>query len=210
MNSNDNVFKQIDMERERIAKDIHDSSLQNIVYMIHKLEIANIYLEKGDKESVAIQLHEINDGLKDIVDDIRSVIFDLKPMSFEDIGFSSSIEQYIAKVNKNTDILFDCKIDDVHLDSDKVIGLYRVIQECIINVIKHSKANKCYINIYENNNIVNVIIKDDGIGFDVNKEINGNHFGLQFAYDRVASIDGSIDIKSDSNIGTECIIQINK
>lgn len=210
MIGNKNIIQKIDIERERIAKDLHDSSLQNIVHLIHKVDIANIYLEKGEKESVAIQLNEINDGLKEIVDNIRLVIYDLKPMSFEDVGFDSSIEQYIKKVSDNTDIHFEVKIDKISLENEKASSLYRVIQECVNNVLKHSKAEKCLVSIVEIDNCVIVNILDNGIGFDVNQGKQDNHFGLQFAFDRIESMNGYFEIKSEIGKGTEYIIKINK
>lgn len=211
IDNNENIIQKIDKERERIAKDLHDSSLQNIVHLIHMLEIANIYLEKDEKESVAIQLHEISDGLKEIVDNIRSVIYDLKPMSFEDVGFESSIEQYINRTNFKSNINFNIKIENISsIENDKVISLYRVIQECINNVIKHSAAKNCIIHVYEVEEYIEVNICDDGIGFDVNQVEYDDHFGIQFSMDRIESMNGEFIINSEIGKGTEYIIRIRK
>ena len=209
MDNNDieTIIYGIDKERERIAKDLHDSSLQNIVHLIHKIDIAQIYLDRGDNESVRIQLDEVNDGLKNIVDNIRSVIYDLKPMSFCDVGFKPALEQYINRLKFETDIEFVYSIEDIKFDDNILVCIFRVIQECLINVIKHSEADRCTINIHTQNGILNIQITDNGKGYDVDSIDSLNHFGISFAKERINSIGGKMDILS-SDEGTEYNIVI--
>ena len=93
---------------------------------------------------------------------------------------------------------FRFKIDDIKTDDGiTAISLYRIISEACQNIIKHAKADQVLVSVKYVNDSIEVMIKDNGIGFDGNLE--NNHFGIQFMKERVLMLSGDIDISSDSD-----------
>lgn len=212
-NEDYNSFILLETDRQRIAKDLHDTSLQNLTAVIHKVELASMYINQ-DPIRAKMELSIITDSIKEIINEIRDTIFELRPMSFDDLGFRELLDSYLEKVikNKNINIIFDKYILNSN-EQSILIFIFRVIKECISNSIKHSRCDEIHISIDdsdEKNLYLQVI--DNGTGFDVEeKNLEKNkHFGLIIIKERVKLMQGDIDIKSDKN-GTrvKIIIPIN-
>ena len=210
-NSEDyNSFILLETDRQRIAKDLHDTSLQNLTAVVHKVELASMYINQ-DPIRAKMELSIITDSIKEIINEIRDTIFELRPMSFDDLGFRELLDSYLEKIikNKNINIIFD-KYTLNSNEQSILIFIFRVIKECISNSIKHSKCDEIHISIDdsdEKNLYLQVI--DNGTGFDVEeKNLEKNkHFGLIIMKERVKLMQGDIDIKSDKN-GTQVKIML--
>lgn len=216
-------FKIIDVqekERQRIARELHDSTVQNLTHLIHKIELSSMFIDQ-DKIRSKLELESCIKILKTSIEEIRETIFNLRPMSFDDLGFRQCIENLIAntKLNyRNCDVelnIFDLDRYDWKIKNKKSINLflvtvYRVIQEAISNIIKHSEADKIILNIKCIDSNCIIIIKDNGKGFSVEDtlEQNEKHFGLSDMQDRVNLLNGTIDIISECGQGTELKIEI--
>lgn len=222
-NFNETRFKIIDVqekERQRIARELHDSTVQNLTHLIHRIELSSMFIDQDTVRS-KLELESCIKILKTSIEEIRETIFNLRPMSFDDLGFKQCIENLIANIKLNyrnciveLDI-FDLDQYDWKIKNKKSINLflvtvYRIIQEAISNIIKHSEADKIILEIkcIDANCIIN--IKDNGKGFSVEDtlEQNEKHFGLSDMQDRVNILNGSIDIISECGQGTELKIEI--
>ena len=222
-NSNENRFKIIDVqekERQRIARELHDSTVQNLTHLIHRIELSSMFIDQ-DTIRAKLELESCIKILKSSMEEIRETIFNLRPMTFDDLGFRQCIENLIANVKlsyRNCDVdLNICDLDqyDWKIKNKKSINLfmvtvYRIIQEAVSNIIKHSNADKIMININCDNNSCFIVIKDNGKGFSVEEglEQNDKHFGLTDMQDRVSLLNGNMDITSACNKGTELKIEI--
>lgn len=222
-NFNETRFKIIDVqekERQRIARELHDSTVQNLTHLIHRIELSSMFIDQDTVRS-KLELESCIKILKTSIEEIRETIFNLRPMSFDDLGFKQCIENLIAniKLNYRNCIVelnvFDLDQYDWKIKNKKSINLflvtvYRIIQEAISNIIKHSEADKIILEIkcIDANCIIN--IKDNGKGFSVEDtlEQNEKHFGLSDMQDRVNILNGSIDIISECGQGTELKIEI--
>lgn len=191
-------------ERRRIAEDLHDTTVQELVYLLQQLELSLIYFDK-DPAQAKLELISARKNIRKIIDGIRDTIYNLRPMSFDDLGWNSSINKLYDELNDfNINVYFD--IDDLDTsDGVTAITIYRIINELTKNVIKHSKANNLWVNVIKADNEICVIVKDDGIGIiDFNKE---NHFGLQFVQERINLLSGNFSMTTN-NKGTEFTISI--
>lgn len=221
-NSNENKFKIIDVqekERQRIARELHDSTVQNLTHLIHRIELSSMFIDQ-DKVRAKLELESCIKILKSSIEEIRETIFNLRPMTFDDLGFRQCIENLIANVKlsyRNCDVelsIYDLDHYDWKIKNKKSINLflvtvYRIIQEALSNIIKHSDADKIVLNIDCNNNNCFITIKDNGKGFSVEGlEQNDKHFGLTDMYDRVSLLNGNMDIISVCDQGTELKIEI--
>lgn len=191
-------------DRQRIARDLHDTSLQNLAHLVHKIELSSMYIDK-DTLHAKLELSVVSKNLKEVIEEIRNTIFDLRPMTFDDLGMKATLERLLAVVNENRTYEMDVCIDDVSCENNLVlVTIYRVIQECITNIIKHADATKIYFhcNLVDGN--YNVVIRDNGKGFtrEEVKSKEGKHFGLSLIEERITLIGGKIEIQSNCE-GTE-------
>ena len=206
------IFDIQERERQRISRDLHDSSLQNLTHTIHKLELASLYIDK-DPIQAKLEIAEISKDIKGVIEEIRNTIFDLRPMQFDDLGLKDSVEQLVEKIKKDSSIDIKCDIDDNIKSNDKnvLLTIFRIIQECINNAIKHSNGNLIELKIKNVVDCFDIIIKDDGEGFNVDEvfsEKAKRHFGLMILEERVNILNGTINIESEIEKGTKVHVQL--
>lgn len=222
-NFNETRFKIIDVqekERQRIARELHDSTVQNLTHLIHKIELSSMFIDQ-DKIRSKLELESCIKILKTSIEEIRETIFNLRPMTFDDLGFRQCIENLIANIKlsyRNCDVELNiCDLDryDWKIKNKKSINLflvtvYRIIQEAISNIIKHSEADKIALDVKCIDLNCVIIIKDNGKGFSVEDtlEQNEKHFGLSDMQDRVNLLNGTFNIISECGHGTELKIEI--
>lgn len=203
-------FEIQEKERQRIARDLHDSSLQNLTHIVHKVELASLYMDK-DVIQAKLELADISKNLKDVIEEIRNTIFDLRPMQFDDFGLKESIEQLAEKMKRENSMDIICNIDDISLnDKNVLMSLFRIVQECMNNAVKHSKGNSVEINIKNKDDCFDISISDNGEGFNVDDVLNEKakkHFGLMILEERVNILHGTINIDSELEKGTKVHIQ---
>ena len=199
-------------DRQRIARDLHDTSLQNLAHLTHMIELSKMYIDK-DPVQAKLELESINKNIKDIIDDIRNTVFDLRPMSFDDLGYAEMMGNFVEKLRNRYNRNVELHMDPVS-ESNRtiVITLYRVIRELCLNAMEHSQCDLLQIQISEDpvNKNINVMIKDNGMGFDVDEVLSKrrNHYGLHIVKERVNMIGGTINIVSDKNEGTRITISV--
>lgn len=206
------LLKTVETERQRIARDLHDSTTQNLTALVHKSELCTKLLE-SDPIRCKLELYAIGETLRGIIEDTRGLIYDLRPMSFDDIGFDVTVERTLDKLNQlhNNLCTYNIEGNPYPIDSVVQITLLRVIQEACNNAIKHAEANKIDVTIiYEDNRIL-LTIQDDGKGFDLQKIPNdcrddNSGFGLSMMKERVYLLSGKIKIESKP--GNGCTINV--
>ncbi len=201
---NKEVLRMQEAERKRIAEKRHDSTIQDIVCLSQKLELAMLYMDKDMVQS-KLELALAKKQTKMIIDGIRDIIYDLRPMIFDDIGYDAAFERLYDRLDQNGyDVHFD--IDNISMeDGITAISVYHIVNEACQNIMKHSKAAKVFVFVKKNVDKINISISDNGVGFN-SKKI-GNHFGLSFMRERVKLLSGEIEIISNDK-GTSIHIAI--
>lgn len=199
-------------ERQRIARDLHDSSLQNLTHLVHKVELSSLYIDQ-DPIKAKLELATIEKNLRKVIEDIRNCIFDLRPMSLDGLGLKETIEKLLLVLNQDKCFKIIMDIDNIASENSEskimLISIYRIIQECVQNSIKHSKGDKINVSVKDKKDIYEIIIQDNGIGFDENEAMKKDkHFGLSVIKERVFLLNGKIEI--DSQNGTLVKIEIPK
>lgn len=191
-------------ERQRIARDLHDSSLQNLTHLVHKIELSSLYIDQ-DPIKAKLELATVEKNLRKVIEDIRNNIFDLRPMSFDDLGIKETIEKMLLMINQEQKFQIETDIEDIRPDiSDSgrmiiLLSIYRMIQECVQNSIKHSEGNKIKVSLKDKKASYEIIIQDNGVGFDVNEAVKkNNHFGLSDIKERVLLLNGQIEMNTQN------------
>lgn len=197
-------------ERQRIARDLHDTSLQNLVHVIHKIELCSLYIDE-DPLKAKLELAVISKNIRAIMDEIRNTIYDLRPMSFDDLGFKEVLEKLLDEIGKNNQFVVEKDIGNISCDNNVILlSIYRVIQECLSNIIKHSQGNYLYFQCKEVDHYCFIEIKDNGKGF-LKEEIlkkGSNHFGLSVIKERIDILEGDLKIDSRPGEGTNINIKV--
>lgn len=205
------ILKIQEKERQRIAMELHDTSLQNLAHVIHQIELANMYMDR-DIVKAKLELAEVKQNIKIVIQEIRDTIFDLRPMSFEDLGIVETIQRFIDHVeNKNHS--FRIYTDIQNIDTTYYIiltNVYWIIQECISNAVKHSGGDEIYLKCYSEGGTCYIEIEDNGKGFVVGDHAidDQKHFGLSMVKERVELLGGVIHISSIINKGTKISVKI--
>lgn len=198
-------------ERQRIARDLHDTSIQGLTALIHKSELC-MKLQDVDPVRCRLELSALNKSIRSIIDEIRTMIYDLRPMSFDDIGLDVTIEHFIDKLKVSSSVSFDYKVegDPFPLSDIVSITILRLIQEGCNNSIKHSNASSVQIRFLYMKDSIELFINDNGDGFDISSldvsRENSSGFGLSMMKERVYLLSGIFDIESE--IGEGCKIHI--
>ena len=196
-----------EVERQRIARDLHDSVVQNMTNIVHKAEYASMIMD-SDPIKAKLELKTIQKNTRDIISEIRDVIYNLRPMSFDDIGFDITIERELARLQNISGIKFKYRPSGTFEKIDHVIELtlFRIIQEACNNAIKHSKATVIEVSIESFSDHISLQISDDGIGFDFDSITSSPNsksgFGLSMMKERVFLLSGKIDFNSIKGKGT--------
>lgn len=205
------IIEMLETERKRIVSELHDTSLQNIAHYVHKIELASLYIDK-DPASAKMELSSVSKGLHNVIEDIRSTIFNLRPMTFEDLGLKASFERLLDILNADKDYSMDIDIDDISCETDEYfcVTLYRVVQECLLNIKKHSDASKVLFHCKRCNNEYSILIQDNGNGFNMDEAEDkaNSHFGLALIHKGVELLDGTIHVSSVVGKGTTIEIVI--
>ena len=199
-----------ELERQRIARDLHDSTVQNLTNCVHKLEYISKIIDT-DPERSKMELIMLEKNTRTVINEMREIIYNLRPMSFEDIGIDVTIERELIRLENIGNIKINYTVNGKADDNIKpVISLtiFRIVQEACNNAIKHSKASSIDVVLNYNSNNIELSISDDGVGFDLDLYDNNNPddinsgCGLSMMKERVFLLSGKFNIKSSKNKGT--------
>lgn len=194
-----------DIERSRIAKDLHDSVNGNLSAIKHHLSsIAQDSLKKEDNKIFNSTIEMIDNACEQI----RNISHDLVPPSLLNYGLLEAMEQYINRINAIglIEISFQHFGTLEPLSKKAETTIYHIIQELIANIVKHSRANKAIVQVNADSETIHITVEDNGLGYDTNALSHG--LGLQNVKSRIKFLNAEMDIKSD-NKGTSVAIDIN-
>jgi two-component system sensor histidine kinase NreB len=186
----------LEKEKQRIGMELHDNICQDL-YMI-KLKIFNSLKDGVDYRN---NICEIDSFLDDTLSELKSIMFDLRPKIMGDHGLFSVVQTLVNNISKAKRITgtTDYNGEIQKFDPDSNIYIFRIIQESLNNIIKHSEATEFNIQFIYSENYLTIIVSDNGHGFDTNI-INYTHSnGLMNMSERVKALNGSMSINSSIN-----------
>lgn len=194
-------------DRQRIAADLHDSVLQNLSLVLHNLELSEKFIDY-DTVRAKLEIESNRKLVKDVIDEIRSTIFDLRPMQFDDFGFKKTLENQLEGYKSRTNISISYCIDDLsRKDNLVLLTVFRIVQELVSNSIKHSNGSEIEVKVLDAGSNIYIEESDNGIGFsnfDLEKE---NHFGIKILKERIGSLKGTYHFVTVEK-GTKIVIEI--
>jgi two-component system sensor histidine kinase DegS len=153
--------------------------------------------------------------IKSTISDMRNIIYNLRPMSIDDLGLVATIDKYIDEVNQNNEVDISLIVNNEIKYVSNVINitLFRIVQEASNNAINHGKATKVVIKLDYNDKFIVLTINDNGIGFikESLRKLKTNMtsgFGLSIMKERVLLLSGEINIESNDSNGAKIVVRV--
>lgn len=199
------VVRAQEEERRRIARDIHDGPAQVLAGLIMRAEICQRLLA-ADPGRAGAELEVIQRGLRESVQELRGIIFQLRPQALDQLGLVPGLRAYLEGVTARggpaTTLTVGGRVR--RLPPALEVTLYRVVQEAVTNAVKHSRAATVAVRVRFGTRTVEVAVEDDGVGFDVEavRGRGGDHYGLAGMEERVQLMDGRMKLESAPGRGT--------
>lgn len=205
------VIQAQEEERRRLARDIHDGPAQTLASAVLRVEICERILDE-DTQQVFTELHQLKELIRSGLQDIRKIIYDLRPMMLDDLGLAPTLRRFIAEFNSQGNAIasFSVSGTERRLPTHLEVGIFRIVQEAVNNIGQHANARSAIIRLEFEMRAVGILVKDDGIGFDVcaTMQRKGNHFGLLSMRERVDLLQGTWQINSLAGQGTRILIRV--
>lgn len=198
-----------DKERKRIAEDLHDSLgsiLSATKLKLSALAETNSINDNGQAQ----QFDDTMNLLDEAVNEMRNISHNLLPASLLRLGLRAGLQNLFDKISAKSglQITFNTYGFKQRLDESIEVSIYRIILEAINNVIKHANAKNVTVQLMQYDNYINILIEDDGIGFDKDGNLQGRGIGLNNIYSRVDHMKGKVDLDTKPKAGTVINIDI--
>ena len=203
------MFKVIstqEREREEIARELHDGVVQSLIAL--KINLGMLPIKPEDEKLTGHAKKTIK-MVDDTIGEIREVIGNFRSVELKKEGLLNSVRVLCEKLEGLCNIKFNCNITEKipHWGEAEELNIYRIIQECLMNVVKHSAATEVDLNMLRlNNRLFLISIIDNGIGFDINSVSSG--FGLTTIKERSYALNAKMLINSEEGHGTTVIFEV--
>jgi PAS domain S-box-containing protein len=195
-------------ERERFARDLHDGIIQSIYAVGLTLDQVNVEISAVN-ETASAQIDLSLKSLASVIQDLRNYIFDLRPQALKYQGLKARLEGLIKELRVNTLLPIDTDIGpdiDEHLSDMQARHVFHISHEALANAARHAKANKILLSLTREEDMVTLLIQDDGIGFEMSPTIKPGHRGLANMKARASEIGARLKIDSAPQQGTSLTI----
>ena len=187
-------------ERSRLARDLHDSAKQKAFAALAQLGAASGMIDREPADAKD-HLLEAEDLVHEVLQELIILIQEMYPVTLRERGLASSVREYVFEWENQCEIEAEVTIiNERKLPLEIEQSLYRVIQESLANIARHSQAKQVNISITYNSDTIEVQISDNGVGFVINQKPSG--LGLRSMDERIELINGEFDIKSEPGAGT--------
>ena len=191
-------------ERKRIARELHDDTAQAITSILVRLRL----LERSTEDAEVLKnVEELRDLTSGALDSVRRMAMDLRPASLDDLGLVPALQSYAEQFSQSTPIAVSLEVEGLgrRLPRDVELVLYRVFQEALTNVSKHTSAKTALVQLKRRRNEVTLVIKDNGEGFDPGEfsPTRGSGLGLFGMRERLTLVGGSVEVESEKGKGTK-------
>ncbi|MEK4233955.1 MULTISPECIES: ATP-binding protein [Anoxybacillus] len=202
------MFQWSERERKKLAIDLHDTLLQDLILLRRKVE--NLLVQPLCVEDIQKQLNDIDEEILDIIDVTREICHELRPPFLSQMGLKQAISQLIDRFHLRTNIKVKWNVHiQAKLGEEQELAMYRIIQELLNNAVKHSQASTIQLVFDAQDEAVQLRYVDDGVGIEMEK-LNDHHgnLGLFGIKERVQGLGGTCKIASSHGSGLEITVTI--
>lgn len=204
------VLQATEEERQRIAKDLHDGVVQSLTGL--RLGLAEQSRRvKNEQPELGEKLSESSSGLDETIAELRNISHQMMPRALQESGLVPALSDMLEKSLGNTDIQFEFEhhgVDDKRFDERKEISLYRIAQELVNNIIKHSEARAVSVQLLATKSHLMLVVEDNGKGFEYEDKANRNGIGLMNISSRVQAVHGELNYQPGPDQGTVATVRV--
>ncbi|MER2126605.1 sensor histidine kinase [Solibacillus sp. FSL H8-0523] len=204
------IIKAQEEERKRLSREIHDGPAQMMANVLMRSNLIDrIYREKGAEKALQ-EIQDLKVNVRNALSEVRRIIYDLRPMALDDLGITPTLKKYLSTVmeyNPGADIQFISYNNERRISSDYEVAIFRLVQESVNNALKHGKSSLIHVKIEWLRDEINVVVKDNGKGFDTDNVREGS-FGIIGMKERIDLLKGTINISSAVGKGTTVLMKI--
>lgn len=201
-------------ERQRIARDLHDSVAQDLSSL--RISCETFFDEDaGSAPIVRKKINEISRILLGSINAVRDIAYELRPPCLDELGLPITLFRYCEDFTNRTGIhvdFFSAGLEQFRMDAESEINLYRLVQEALNNIRKHSKATRATVRLVASYPYVILRIDDNGIGFEIDLQsqisLKNKRMGLRSMEERVNLLGGRINVKTSPGSGTRFFIEV--
>jgi PAS domain S-box-containing protein len=200
-------------ERQRIARELHDSTVQTLIALLHQLE--NLL---DDKAALPVReakaLWGFYEAIRDVVREVRRFSRDLRPSILDDLGLLPALEWLTGELTKEYGVKTSLKVtgSERRFSPEAELILFRIVQEALRNIAKHSQATKAEVKVEFDKHRVQATINDNGVGFELPQNLGDlvktGKLGLAGMQERVQLLGGSLKLKSGVGEGTTIVAKV--
>lgn len=202
------LFRVQDNERRLLADELHDGLCQSLAAL--KMQVSGIERRLEDDDTVE-ECRRVRRFITQIIEDVRRLSHDLSPVVLEDLGLGDALAQLVNRFAALNGLKASVSVADINdlFDAEGARNLYRIVQEALNNIGKHSQASLVTLEVERQGGRLHLSLKDDGVGFDVNAKGNRHTAGLGLASmkQRAGLLDAELKIISRQGQGTEIMVQ---
>ena len=199
-------------ERNRLARDLHDSVTQTIFSMTLNAQAAQMLLEKElfSREELVTQITRLQEQSRGALTEMRSLVYQLRPTVVAEEGLIPALHKHITGLEQRKGLYVDLQVkdDQLPLTIKQQEEIFRIIQEALNNVSKHAQTDHVRVLIKTDSTHFSVIIEDHGNGFDLQEQTHKSGIGLRSMRERVAALDSTIVIESSPQTGTRISVNV--
>jgi two-component system, NarL family, sensor histidine kinase UhpB len=194
-------------ERKRIARELHDGTAQTLAALRVRLRVARSTTDSVERDAL---LERISEQLREATEEIRHIAQGLRPPALDMLGLGPAIESYARTVGETAGLLVETDIAPVEglLPPEAELALYRIVQEAVSNVARHSGSHSARLRLDTAGGTVCAVVEDRGSGFDVKREMASSGLGLFGMQERGAYVGGTVEIDSEPGRGTRVRVTI--
>ncbi|MFV0389436.1 MAG: two-component regulator propeller domain-containing protein [Pyrinomonadaceae bacterium] len=194
-------------ERKRIASELHDGLGQSLVVIKNRAMLG--IKKRNDAEVVEKELDKIKNSAAQALEEVREITSDLRPQLIDRVGLTRAVTDLLKNASGLIDLESEIDSIDGIFSGDKEISIFRIIQESLSNIIKHSNATNAAVKLKHGENFISLTVEDNGEGFDVSKALhNQSGLGLAGMQERVQLLNGTIVFVSKPGLGTNVSVRI--
>jgi len=195
-------------ERNRLARDLHDSVTQSLYGVTLYAEVTTQLLQMGKLEKAGENLQELKGMALDALAEMRLLIYELRPSVFEQEGLVAAIQARLDAVEGRVGLETNFVIEgEISLSPQVEEGLYRITQEALNNVLKHAHAKTVTITLIQDEHMVRLEVADDGVGFDPTQACDAGCMGLRGMRERAQELGVEFEILSQVGSGVKVIVR---
>ncbi|HXT11309.1 MAG TPA: PAS domain S-box protein [Candidatus Angelobacter sp.] len=197
-----------EQERQRLAAELHDSLGQSLSIIKNKAYLASA--QPGLSSAVTEHLNAIFQSASETITEVRQLVRNLRPIQIEQLGLTDSIRELVEKAARSDSMHLDYRVENIDdvIKGNSATHLYRIVQEALNNLFKHSGADRAKLNLERDILCVRLRLEDNGTGFNTEKASVGGGFGLKSIAERAQMLGGKLRLESILGTGTNLTVEL--